>query len=433
MKITELRSENVKRLQAVQITPEGSVVVIGGKNGQGKSSILDSIAYALGGEKLIPSQPLRRGEQSGRIWIQLDGDKAKGVPPLVIERRFNASGTTSLSVKAAGGALKIGSPQTLLNSLYGRSAIDPVEFSRMKPADQVDTLKKLVGLDFAKLDGERKKHFDARTETNREAKRLEASLASTPRHDDAPEQEVSVAELMAELKKAREVNAVNEEKRQSVCDCMDSIDLTKSHIASLKADIVWFQKSLQEAEERLVAQEQALKDTRESAEAVKDVDIGSIETQIAQADAINAKVRANQFRAKTEAELAEAKAKADQLTHSIEKIDTAKELQMSAATWPIDGLGFSSEGITFNGLPFDQASSAEQLKVSVAIGLVLNPTLRVLLIRDGSLLDADSLALVAQMAEEAGGQVWVERVSDGEECSVVIEDGQVRQVAATAV
>lgn len=433
MKIIGLKSENVKRLRAVEITPDGSTVIIGGQNGQGKSSVLDSIAYALGGEKLIPAEPLRRGEQSGRAEVRLDGDPAKGIPPLVVERRFSASGATSLSIKAADGSMKISSPQSLLNSLCGKIAFDPLEFSRMKPADQAATLKKLVGLDFAKLDADRKKLYDERTEVNREVKRLEGALASTPQHPDAPAEEVAAAELIGELKQRQELANRNNEERQKLRDLAAMIDAADREEAALMEEISRLQRKL--AERQAASDALRLRHAEQFAVArsLTDPDVSTVEARIFDVDAVNAKVRANQARAKLASEIQAAKARSDDLTRKIDRIDSAKELQLQSAAWPVDGLGFDADGITFNGLPFEQASSAEQLRVSVAIGLALNPTLRVLLIRDGSLLDDRSLAMVAEMATAADGQVWIERVSDGTECSVVIEDGTVRQVAATAV
>ena len=108
-------------------------------------------------------------------------------------------------------------------------------------------------------------------------------------------------------------------------------------------------------------------------------------------------------------------------------MDETKQSTMAATEFPIDGLGMDEDGVVYDELPFAQASSAEALRVSVAIGLAMNPKLKVLLIRDGSLLDEDNLRLVAEMAEKHEAQVWIERVGQGEECSVIIEDGRITE------
>jgi len=143
-------------------------------------------------------------------------------------------------------------------------------------------------------------------------------------------------------------------------------------------------------------------------------------------------VRVNRRRAELLSDAAKIKATADELTRQIDAIDNAKAQAMADAKWPVAGLGFSDTGVTYQGLPLEQASSAEQLRVSVAIGLAFNPKLKIILIRDGSLLDADSLALVANMAAEADGQVWLEVVGNREDCAVVIEDGSVKEATIGA-
>ena len=139
MKIVSLETENVKRLKAVRIEPDGTMVVIGGRNAQGKSSVLDSIEMALGGKESAPREPIRRGEKSARVVLQLDGEYG-----LKIVRKFTEKGST-LSIETADG-MKPKSPQGLLDQLCNRIAFDPLQFVRQKPADQAATLRKLVGL-----------------------------------------------------------------------------------------------------------------------------------------------------------------------------------------------------------------------------------------------------------------------------------------------
>jgi len=157
-----------------------------------------------------------------------------------------------------------------------------------------------------------------------------------------------------------------------------------------------------------------------------------IRSRIASADEQNRRRRENLEREACEADHQSAKREAARLSEEIEALDRTKETTLSAAAFPVPGLSFDDTGVLFNGIPFSQASSAEQLRVSVAMGAAMNPRLRVLLVRDGSLLDEDSLRLLAAMAEEHGLQVWLERVGEGAECSVVIEDGTVREVRRQA-
>lgn len=407
MKIIQLSAENIKRLQAVEIKPDGNMVVIGGKNGAGKSSVLDSIMYALGGKGVACDVPVHKGERKGKVTLYL-GD-------LTVTRTFTSRGGGTLSVEAADGVQK--SPQAILDRLVGRLSFDPLAFAGMRPDKQRDTLKGLVGLDFTKEDAERKRLYDERTVVNREAKNLEAQLEAAPRHPDAPDEEVKVAELVAEQNSRRENNRRLDEKKEKINHEAREIERIKQQIRELMA----------QQKEHLAAWN-ALK-----------AEIGSMERQdedevtvkIQTAEATNQKVRDNQARADLSKRLKQTENEAENLTGQIENIDKLKSDAMAQAAFPVEGLSFDADGVLLNGLPFTQASQAEQLRVSVAMGLAMNPELRVLLIRDGSLLDDDSLALVAKLAQEADGQVWIERVTaDAGQCQVLIEDGHVKGEAS---
>ena len=131
MKIVSLEAENVKFLKAIRIETDGSLVVIGGDNASGKSSILDSIEYAINGATSIPSEPIRKGKKKARIVVDLGN--------IVVTRTFTSKGT-NLTVKGKDGAV-FGTPQSLLNELVGKLTFDPLEFSRMDVAKQAEVLK----------------------------------------------------------------------------------------------------------------------------------------------------------------------------------------------------------------------------------------------------------------------------------------------------
>jgi DNA repair exonuclease SbcCD ATPase subunit len=196
MKIVSLEAENVKCLKAIEIKPDGNLVVIGGDNGNGKSSILDSIEYALAGGKHIPEKPIREGQEKARIVLDL-GD-------LQVIRTFTKNGT-NLVVKSKEGAT-FPSPQDMLNKILGNLSFDPLEFVRMDNRQRIETLKKLVGIDFTELNNRYKAAFDKRTDTNRRGKELKAQYDSLPFHKDVPDKEVSVSELSKQLTNALSAN-----------------------------------------------------------------------------------------------------------------------------------------------------------------------------------------------------------------------------------
>lgn len=436
MKIIELKAENVKRLQAVQITPEGSLVVIGGKNGAGKSSVLDSILYALGGAGTLPGKPVRKGADKATIEVTLDGDRT-----LIVRRKIAENGRTTLEVEQRnddGSIAKIASPQKLLDSLVGSIAFDPLAFTRLKPAEQVESLRAAVGVSVDDLDAEIKRLFDERTAVNRDAKQLESQLGGMPKHADAPAQEVSASDVLTEIEAINQYNAAIDQKFRDADAAKAKLNRLSAAMGNLNADIDEIERKLAELEQQkealhmeLVQAQDAEVDASKAYEkAMPKKDAGPLKEKLTTIEADNAKVRANFVRAEKAEQLTAATAQADDLTQQIESLRKQRIDRMAAAAWPVDRLGFGEDGVTFNGLPFDQCSSAEQLRVSTAIALSQNPKLPIGIIRDGSLLDSESLELVAGIADQYGAQVWIERVGDGEECSIVIEDGAIAAAVA---
>jgi hypothetical protein len=444
LKIISLEAQNVMCLKAVRITPEGNLVVIGGENGQGKSAALNCIIYGVEGKGAICKEPLRRGEKNGFTALDL-GD-------IKIRRTFTEGGGGTLTVTNKDGMV-YKSPQAILDGLYGKIAFDPVAFANEKDK-QLERLKKLVGLDFTDLDAKRKALFDSRTVVNRDGKAMKARLDAIPIHTDAPEP-VSVAALMKELKAAQSVNAANLKKRNDLermeLDHGSAVSATEtaqeaaieksieidSEIAELRAKILELGKKADAEKEKVKKMAESIEqgETLYAVEhekqkaviaALVDVDEESMQAKINGAEVINEKVRSNAARKALDADVDAKRKESQSLTEQIEAIDAEKSQQLSAAKFPVPGLSFNETGVTFNGLPFEQASSAEQLRVSMAMGIAMNPKLRVLIIKDGSLLDSKSLKLVAEFAAANDAQVWMERVGQGQECQVIIEDGMVK-------
>lgn len=424
MNIVSLEVQNIKKLKALRIDPKGNVVVIGGKNGAGKSSVLDAIMCALGGKEMAPTVPIRRGETDASICLDL-GD-------YIVRRSFNEAGNSYLKVETKEGA-QFKSPQAILDKLVGSLSFDPLDFSRMDPKAQVKTLKALVGLDFGDLDATRAEAYQSRTIINKSARDLQGVFENMPHHPEAPEAEVSVTELFSDLEKINSANQENQKIRAEVQSLRQKVQDRKDRLAAKRQDITSLKATLAalEAEAERMATELEIsiergKELAAKAEQLRDEDDAHVREQIKSADTTNAKVRENKEREKLGQKVEEIAAQAEALTRQIEEIDQAKAEKLAAADFPIPNMSFDENGVLLNGLPFSQASSAEQLRASVAMGLALNPRLKVLLVRDGSLLDPESLAMVAEMAAAAEAQIWIERVSDGEEVSVIIEDGEIK-------
>lgn len=424
--IVELRAENVKRLQAVSIRPDGNVVVIGGQNAQGKTSLLDAIEMALGGGKTIPVEPVRRGARKARIVADLG--------EIVVERTFSPKGT-ALEVRNAEGVPQK-SPQALLDKLCSKVAFDPLSFAREEPKKQDAILKEVLGLDFSALDQKRAQLYEQRRDTKRDAKQLEARVDAMVLHIGVPDEEVSVAELLAELER-RNGSAGEKgrlERRASAAE--RDVLLNEQAISAARTRVEQLEEELRKAREELADHERDLEANRAryqecqaEAEAFTFPDPEEVRTQLAAAEETNRKVRENRQHKQLERELREKEEQVEHLTAAIEAIDAQKAEQLAAAQFPVPGLGFDETGPTLNGIPLAQASQAERLRVSVAIGAALHPRVRVMLVRDGSLLDDNSMRLLAELAAETGSQLWVERVGEQDESAIIIEDGLVRESA----
>ena len=416
MKIIRLESENIKRLHAVEIKPDGSLIIIGGKNAQGKTSILDSIEYALAGGSSIPSKPIHKGEKKARIVVDLG--------QIIVTRTFT-DGSSKLVVSDKEGFPK-SSPQALLDSLVGKLSFDPLAFSRMDAKGQLETLKNMVGIDFSKLDGEKEKIYQERTQINREVKSLQSQVQAIQKYESVPKGEVSILDLVNEQEERIGRNRGNLDERNRLIYLEGQIFKSQTDLDDLREQI----KKLREKWDRATNDHNVLKIQREEqlerVNSLEDVDTNSILIQISQSEEINQKVRSNLKRSELQFDLELRQQQVEKITRRLEEIESEKSNLIASSNLPIPNLTFDENGVLFNGLPLDQASSAELLIISSSIGLALNPKLKILLLRDGSLLDEDHLKTLAKWADQNDAQVWLETVSEGKECQVIIEDGRVK-------
>lgn len=432
MKIIRLETEGVKRLHAVAITPAGNVVEVTGKNGEGKTSTLDSIWYAIAGTSNIPAQPIHKGVEAARIRLDLG--------EIIVTRRFKRKGenefTTDIKVEGADGS-SYKSPQAMLDALLPSLSFDPLEFSRMKPRQQFDALRAFVpDIDFQKIEDQNRGDFERRTEANRRTADAKAAAGMIALRDDLPEEEINESELMDKMTAAGQHNAnierENEHRQQRAADIATARNKASEYRAGAEA----CRKKAEELDQAAVRLESQIADdvaSLESAGALgKPIDVMEVRQTLLKAQATNAAIRqlaeATRRKASLEKVATDAALLSDELTAKIEARNRAKQAAIANAQMPVPGLGFGNGFITLNDLPFDQASSAEQLKASIGIAMRSNSKLRVILIRDGSLLDADSFAMVTKMADENDCSVWIESVFAHSNQAVVIQDGRLGDI-----
>jgi DNA repair exonuclease SbcCD ATPase subunit len=410
MHLNELRADNFKRLRAVRIEfPEGGgAVEICGANSNGKSSCIDAIWAAIGGAKAAPDVPIRAGAQKAEVELDL-GDYR-------VVRRWDREGSTLIVTNASGEFQD--SPQAILNGLFNRLGFDPLEFVRLRPKDQADTLRRVVGLDFSEIDAERKSKYDARTEVNREVKRLEARLAAMPEVD--PADPVDVMELTRSFKEASEHN-------KRVDAARARLDASRAEWEDANGEVERLEEELNAAENRrakaLVARDAASVFLEGQA---PPIDTDPIVEAMGEAQETNERARQHELRKTLETTLETTRETAGRLNDQIDDLDAYRQRRLAEAEMPVPGLSLEADEVTLNGVPLAQASSAERIRVGLAMAAAMKPGLRLVAIREGSLLDEASLREVAAWAAAHGYQVLVERVAGGPTgVGVVIEDGAV--------
>lgn len=469
LRIVQFTAENIKRLKLVTITPKGHVVPITGRNGQGKTSVLDAIWWALGGKENITSVPIRQGAETGSITLDL-GDfivervfttkkkcskcngkgtmemkpRAEGIttetgPPPCVEcagSGFIAENGTEVVVRAPSAVEgkkgpKYDSPQTMLDALVGSLSFDPLEFARAEAPEQFNLLRKAVAVDFdfAAMLRLQDADFKERTRVNKLAKEQHGIANAINVPDGTPAKAIDVDGLQKQVYAVMNANAdvaIAESQRTAARDKVNQrkevynrdIVRAKAMIERAEADLLALEKTLASVDEEMAILD-ALPPLAEKQ------DVKALEAELAAAKTTNLAVqRSLQREAAREAAHAYEDSSAG-LKQLMDKREADKTAAIAAAKMPVAGLSLGDGIVTFDGIPFEQASDAMRLQVSIAIAMATNPKLRVIRIRDGSLLDEDSMKIIATMAQKGDYQFWMERVDTTGKVGIVLEDGAV--------
>lgn len=425
MKITAFHVKDFKRISEIAIEPtEHSLLLIGGDNGQGKSSTLDALTFAFGGPKQMPLEPVRRGADAAEIRVELD-DGA-----LVIRRTVKPGAKPTLEVTVDG--MSIRSPQDRLDRIIGERFLDPLAFLALPasaPPGKNSQRATLLGLipearRIAHLDAQRAVYFEKRTDVGRDLRKAEGALASAPAMVDvaAP---IDVSAVAAQVNDANAMLRQHVAAEAKVTAAGRAGRDAKALVDDLRAKLAKAEEALQvtiEDYNAAVAARRALPDADTTR-----AELAELTTKLAAADAHNTArataAAANARRRELDAEVTKADRSYTELTEKIDAIDLEKRELLEKATLPVEGLGVDETGVTLAGIPLAQASGAERLRVALALAIAASPHLADIWIRDGALLDDTSLALVAEHARAAGVRVWVERVGARDEGAIVIHDG----------
>lgn len=407
MHITRVEVENFKRLKEVDIDDLGQVVTIGGRNAQGKSSLVDAIWNTLGGKQRAVTRPIRDGEEKATAAITVESEDGTG---FVATRTWKLGKASTLTVRPINGKANVAGGQTFIDQFLGAFAFDPLAFAEQDSKKQRQTLIDLVGVDTSAIDEEYDVAYEGRRMQGQEVKRIEGSLGSMDRPaKGVPDDYVSVTALSDELNAVRVLE-------QDLSVAKDNWSRTNERIKDLRAQLGRAESEL----ENLAASGKAAGDALEGSRRASDILV-----QIDDAETMNASVRDAERYRETKEELKQAERRHSDLEKRVETARQAKVDALAAVDLPLEGLSFDEEGILYNGVPFSQSSAAERRRVSVAMAMAMNPELKVICLKDASLLDEESLADLKRLGEENGFQLFLEVVGKPGGETFVIEDGEI--------
>ena len=409
MKINRLEIENVKRIHAVMIEPsKDGLTIIGGKNRQGKSSVLDAIAWALGGNKYKPSQAVNADSTiPPRLKVIMDNG-------LVVERKGKNSDLKVTDPEGQKGG------QQLLDSFVEELAINLPKFMEATGKEKANTLLQIIGVgpQLAELEQKEKQLYQERLYVGRTADQKEKYAKEQPYYPDAPEEPVSASELIREQQEILARNGQRQQWKREYDDILGQLDLVEGKIEDLEGQLRRWKESKKALEERARAAEKTPAELKmESTE--------ELERSIDNIDAINRKVRANLDKAKAEEDAKQYRDQYTELSQAIEDVRKQKAGLLDSADLPLPGLSVKEGELIYNGQQWDNMSSSEQMIVSTSIVRRLNPKCGFVLLDKLEAMDLDTLKEFGAWLEQEGLQAIATRVSTGDECSIVITDGYV--------
>jgi predicted ATP-dependent endonuclease of OLD family len=409
IKINKFEIENVKRVKAVKVEPAANgLTVVGGKNNQGKTTVLDTIAWGLGGNKYRPSQAQRDGSVTPPyLHIVLSNG-------LIVERKGKNSDLKVIDPNGQKGG------QQLLDSFVEELAINLPKFMESTSKDKANILLQIIGVGNTLFELERQEMelYNHRRTIGQISDQKSKFAKEQPYYSDAPKEPISASELIKQQQDILARNGENQRKRQNLSQIQALRDSQGQEIARLEAQLNQLKEAyMKTGEDLTIARKDALDLIDESTEA--------LEQNIQQIDEINRKVRANLDKEKAEEDAREYGVQYEQLTKKIEDVRKQKSELLTNADLPLEGLSVDDGELTYKGQKWDNMSGSDQLKVSTAIVRKLKPNCGFILLDKLEQMDLDTLNDFGKWLEKEGLQAIATRVSTGEECSIIIEDGYV--------
>lgn len=418
IKINSLELENVKRIKAVKVEPaQNGLTTIGGRNNQGKTSVLDAIAWALGGNKFKPSSPVREGST---------------IPPVL---NITLSNGLIVERKGKNSTLKVTDPngnkagQQLLDEFIEELALDLPKFMNANNKEKASILLQIIGVEeqLIELNHEEVELYNNRRAVGQIADQKKKYAKEQVFYNDVPKDLISPQELINQQQTILAQNGENQRKRERVTQIEYSVSTLTKEIATLKKQLQAKELELNKATADLtIAKTDALDLVDQSTE--------ELEKNLADIEETNRKIRANLDKEKAEEDAKQYQVQYEKLTEKIEAVRDRRINLLKNADLPLPGLSVEDNELTYNGKKWDSMSGSDQLKVATAIVRKLNPDCGFVLIDKLEQMDIETMNEFGAWLEKEGLQAIATRVSTGDECSIIIEDGYIKgqQLAETA-
>ena len=414
IKINKLEIENVKRVKAVKLEPsQNGLTIVGGNNNQGKTSVLDAIAWALGGDTYRPSQASREGSVTPPyLHLVLSNG-------LIVERKGKNSDLKVIDPKGE----KVG--QQLLNSFIEKLALDLPKFMEASDTEKATTLLNIIGVgkELAEIEEQEKSVYNERLAIGRIADQKKKFADEQEYFPDAPKDLISASELIQQQQEILARNGENQRKRNNLAVISNQKHRLSDEIKLLEGQIAELYTRLDEKKQ---SYEKVAKDEETAQKTVAeliDESTEELEKNLAHIEEINRKVRINLDKDKAEDDAREYQVQYDNLTIKLSNIREQKTELLNDANLPLPELTVIEGKLKYKGQEWDNMSGSDRLKVSTAIVRKLNPECGFVLIDKLEQMDLDTLKEFGEWLEQEGLQAIATRVSKGDECSIIIEDG----------
>jgi hypothetical protein len=445
LEIVQFVAENFKKLRVVRIDPHGRLIQLTGRNGQGKTSVLDALWFLLEGQQKLPTikqSVIRNGAESMRCFIHVRGEDLE----FTVTRGLTRTGSVpTLTIEMIKG--ERGKPQAFLDDIFGALTFDPLAFVRMAAKEQVAELRRTakIDLDFEKIAAENEEDYKERHKVNQQVKTLEAQLAAISVLDGLPKEKLDEGAVLAKLNNAAELNRKAQELFQAKqtlgaeaarigverTEAERRIQAKQQHIEALKQQLKTAEgelKTLEADEKKIKSRFQAAEAAFHAAPEGQPVDVAALTAELTSVQRTNAAIDRRAEYDRVRAQLIAAQNRSQTLSDQMTAREEKKQNAIRAAKMPIPGLTFDEVAVYFNGIPIENLGEGEQIRISTLIGMSSNPKLRVMCIRNGEALDDDGIKMIAEMAEEHKFQVWMTRVETSGKVGIVLEDGMVAAV-----